>query len=143
MTRSEIVLPMATKNVSSARMTAKENLQRVAFSPGEFAVLFGKSQTWGYRQIYAGKVKTITEHGRILIPAKEVERILAAAGIYSGEKKRVPKRAVSKAELWKRVVMGQRKAKSSDGKPRRSPSLARLRSAKAEVGPSLPRLKEP
>ena len=50
--------------------------QRVTFSPGEFAALFGKSQTWGYRQIYAGKVKTITEYGRILIPASEVDRIL-------------------------------------------------------------------
>jgi len=60
--------------------------KRVAFSPAEFAALFGKSQTWGYRQIYAGKVRTITRHGRILIPAADVERILAEAGIYTGEK---------------------------------------------------------
>lgn len=36
-----------------------------AYSPSEFAELFGKSQTWGYRQIYAGKVNAITEHGRV------------------------------------------------------------------------------
>ena len=41
----------------------KAPLERVAFSPGEFAALFGKEQTLGYRQIYAGKVKAISEHG--------------------------------------------------------------------------------
>lgn len=60
--------------------------KRLAFSPGEFAELFGKSQTWGYRQIYAGNVKTITEYGRILIPASEAEKILAKAGVYNGIK---------------------------------------------------------
>ena len=45
-------------------MTKNPNGDRVAFSPGEFAALFGKSQTWGYRQIYAGKVKAIDEYGR-------------------------------------------------------------------------------
>ena len=58
----------------------------MAFSPKEFAELFGKSQTWGYRQIYAGKVKAITEHGRFLIPAAEGEMILQKAGIYDGLK---------------------------------------------------------
>lgn len=69
-------------------MPAEAELQRVAYSPGEFAALFGKSQTWGYRQIYAGKVKAITEHGRILVPASEVERILGSAGRYEGQKKK-------------------------------------------------------
>lgn len=67
-------------------MATKHPLERVAFSPGEFAELFGKSQTWGYRQIYAGKVKAITEHGRILIPAAEVNSILRTAGVYDGIK---------------------------------------------------------
>lgn len=74
-------------------------LKRVAFSPGEFAALFGKSQTWGYRQIYAGKVKAITEHGRILIPAAEVEVILQTAGIYNGLKQKAAK--MTKAEIQK------------------------------------------
>jgi hypothetical protein len=69
-------VPKST-SVASARLT---------LSPCEFASLFGRSQTWGYRQIYAGKVKTITEYGRILIPAAEVDRILASAGIYQGLK---------------------------------------------------------
>ncbi len=58
----------------------------MAFSPGEFAKLFGKSQTWGYRQINCGKVKAITAYGRILIPTAEVEAVLKTAGIYDGMK---------------------------------------------------------
>ena len=106
---------------------------RVTFSPGEFAALFGKSQTWGYRQLYAGKVKSITEYGRILIPASEVERILAEAGIYNGEKKRVAKE-VSKAELWKRFVSARKAAQSAGGKSKRSAVLARLRPPSARTG---------
>ena len=117
-------------------MASQVSLNRVAFSPGEFATLFGKEQTWGYRQIYAGKVKTITEHGRILIPAAEVERIVGKAGIYNGEKKRVSKKEVSKAELWKQLIARQRAAKGDGGQPKRSAALARLRpaSAKEEKG---------
>ena len=88
--------------------------KRVAYSPGEFAELFGKSQTWGYRQIYAGKVNAITEHGRILIPAKEVERVLESAGIYNGREK--PKQAKARLEkltpeqqnIWQRFVQLRR-----------------------------------
>lgn len=95
--------------------------------------MFGKSQTWGYRQLYAGKVKSITEYGRILIPAAEVERILAEAGIYNGEKKRVAK-VVSKAELWQRYVASTKRARGSNEKRKRSAALARLRPAPASGG---------
>ena len=115
----------------------ESSVKRVAYSPGEFAALFGKSQTWGYRQMYAGKVKAITEHGRILIPAAEVERILAEAGIYNGEKKNVSKK-VSKADLWKQYLASQRKAKRDVTKPKRSATLARLRHARAESGNGKP-----
>jgi hypothetical protein len=87
---------------------------RVAFSPGEFAALFGKSQTWGYRQIYAGKVKTITEYGRILIPAAEVERILGKAGTYDGLKPKVKAKAPKKnkkVDTWRQFLDEQRKGK--------------------------------
>lgn len=82
---------------------------RVAYSPGEFAELFGKSQTWGYRQIYAGKVNAITEHGRILIPASEVERILQSAGIYNGKPTKTVKKGRDKLppeqeSIWRRFV---------------------------------------
>ena len=49
--------------------------------------MFGKSQTWGYRQIYAGNVKTISDRGRIMIPANEVESILSRASRYEGQPK--------------------------------------------------------
>ena len=98
-------------------------LKRVAFSPGEFAELFGKSQTWGYRQIYAGKVNAITEHGRILIPAKEVERVLESAGIYNGREK--PKQAKARLEkltpeqksIWHRFVERRRESQKQIEKP--------------------------
>ena len=114
-------------------MPSNSSSQRVTFSPGEFAAMFGKSQTWGYRQLYAGKVKSITEYGRILIPASEVERILAEAGIYNGEKKRVAKE-VSKAELWERSVAARKAAHLKDGKSKRSAVLARLRLPSTEAG---------
>jgi hypothetical protein len=85
-------------------------LDRVAFSPGEFASLFGKSQTWGYRQIYAGKVKTVTELGRILIPAREVERVLGKAGAYNGLKPKVPKGG-HKLNAWRRFTAERRRPK--------------------------------
>lgn len=76
-------------------MSAGQKPERVALTPGEFAALFGKEKTWGYRQIYHQKVKTITQHGRILIPAKEVERILGEAGLYDGSRPLKAKTAIS------------------------------------------------
>ena len=106
------------------------NSDRVAFSPGEFAALVGKEQTWGYRQIYAGKVKTITEHGRILIPASEVDRILGKAGTYDGlkTKVKVPKRG-SKLDAWRRFLSARRKTKGAPSKVASGAALARLRPA--------------
>ena len=74
------------------------DFKRVAFSPAEFAALFGKSQTWGYRQIYSGKIKAITDHGRTLIAAAEVDRILQSSGIYSGREVKIPR---TKAQIKK------------------------------------------
>ena len=100
-------------------------MERVAFSPGEFAALFGKSQTWGYRQIYSQKVSAITEHGRILIPAKEVERILGTAGAYNGMKPKVAKPG-KKLEGWRQFILDQRKRKAGPAKPAAAPLLRRL-----------------
>ena len=108
-------------------MSEALSLKRVAYSPGEFAELFGKSQTWGYRQIYAGKVNAITQHGRILIPAKEVERILESAGIYNGMEK--PKQAKARIEkltpeqksIWHRFIEHRREgpAQSEQAEPKK------------------------
>lgn len=109
-------------------MPAETGRKRVAFSPGEFAALFGKSQTWGYRQIYAGKVKTITEYGRLQIPASEVERILASAARYEGQKKAVPRtksefqaRRTELQSAWRHFI-----ARRHDGKARVTKKPARV-----------------
>ena len=60
---------------------------RLGFSPAEFAALFGRSPTYGYRQLYLGRVKAISDAGRILIPRSEVERFLARAGEYNPQSK--------------------------------------------------------
>jgi hypothetical protein len=70
------------------RSQRKKNIplgERAGLSPSEFSQLFGKQKVWGYRQIYQGRVKTITDLGRILIPRSEVERILATAVPYNGK----------------------------------------------------------
>ncbi len=54
-------------------------LERAAVTPNEFAGLFGKQTTWGYRQIYEGRVRTIKTLGRTLIPTSEVRRLLDTA----------------------------------------------------------------
>jgi hypothetical protein len=55
---------------------------RAAYSPAEFAKSFGKHPSWAYRLLYGGKVHAITDLGRILIPASELERVLSLAQPY-------------------------------------------------------------
>jgi hypothetical protein len=57
--------------------------ERLGYSAAEFAGLFGRSPTWGYRQIYAGRVKTICNCGRILVPRPEVDSLLARCADYN------------------------------------------------------------
>lgn len=66
-------------------------MDKVTFSPAEFAEVFGKERTWAYRQLYAGKVQAITEFGRTMIPKSEVDRMLKEAGRYLGAKSKVKK----------------------------------------------------
>lgn len=73
-------------------MPESNGIKRLAYTPGEFAEFFGKSQTWAYRQIYANKIKAISAHGRIIIPLSEVERILGAAEEYNGRKRKRKKK---------------------------------------------------
>jgi hypothetical protein len=65
--------------------------QRAAYSPTEFAALFGRKKTWSYRQLYAGRVRAITTLGQLMIPRSEAERLLASATIFNGDPKRAPK----------------------------------------------------
>ena len=68
-------------NISSTKP-----LEKVVLTPTEFASLFGRHYTWAYRQIYAGKVKVISNLGRIMIPRSEVDRLLQQTETYTGKK---------------------------------------------------------
>jgi len=56
--------------------------KRAGYSVREFAALFGRHASWGYRALYSGRVKALTDLGRVLIPATEVDRLLKTAGPY-------------------------------------------------------------
>jgi len=79
----------ADEKVESSPKPSKKSAvalsDRAAFSPTEFASLFGKGAVWGYRQLYAGRVKAIQTLGHTMIPRTEVDRILASATEYQGE----------------------------------------------------------
>jgi Helix-turn-helix domain len=57
--------------------------ERLGYSAAEFAALFGRSPTWGYRQIYAGRIKPVADCGRIIIPRSEVDSVLARRREYN------------------------------------------------------------
>lgn len=63
-------------------MTKKATV-RAAYTPGEFAAAFGRHPSWTYRLLYAQKIKAVTDMGRILIPASEVDRVLGTAKPYN------------------------------------------------------------
>lgn len=56
---------------------------RAAFSPREFAAACGRHPSWAYRLLYAQKIQAVTDLGRILIPASELDRVLRAAEPYN------------------------------------------------------------
>lgn len=91
--------------------------ERAAYSPQEFSALFGKSQTWGYRQIYAGKVQAISQFGRLMIPAGEVERIVKTADEYSGRVTRASpsprklQKMPTAETIWRKYLAGRRTEK--------------------------------
>jgi hypothetical protein len=64
--------------------------RRAAYSPKEFAELCGRHSSWAYRLLYGGKVRALTDLGRILIPASELERVLSLAQPYDPKPKRKP-----------------------------------------------------
>jgi hypothetical protein len=64
-----------------------QTTSRAAYSPAEFAASCGRHPTWAYRLLYANKLKAVTELGRILIPASELERVLGLAEPYNPKPK--------------------------------------------------------
>jgi hypothetical protein len=61
----------------------QQAIDRAAYSPAEFAAACGRHPTWTYRLLYSGKIHAITELGRILIPATELQRVLSLAQRYN------------------------------------------------------------
>ena len=74
--------------------------EKRAFTPAEFAALFGREKTWTYRLLYAGKINGISDYGRMMIPASEAVRIESEGKRYLGRrnaaKKSVPKKMARK-----------------------------------------------
>jgi hypothetical protein len=61
-----------------------------AYTPEEFASLFGHEKTWSYRLVWAGKISPWPEgYGKMMIPASEVARLEAMGERYNGKKKKV------------------------------------------------------
>jgi hypothetical protein len=69
------------------RQDQNQSTNRAAYSPAEFAASCGKHPTWAYRLLYANKIRAITELGRILIPASELERVMSLAQPYNPKRK--------------------------------------------------------
>jgi len=86
----------AAKTQSRLPMSLNE---RLGYSPAEFAALFGRSPTWGYRQIYAGRVKPVADCGRLIIPRAEVESVLARRREYNPTKGNCHRIANAKVEM--------------------------------------------
>lgn len=79
-------------------MQTKHTLSREGYSPAEFARSLGKHPTWTYRNLYAGKLKAVTQFGRLLIPRSEMERLMATAAPYEPKPKPKKKKANDSGE---------------------------------------------
>jgi hypothetical protein len=67
---------------AEATNPANRLTKRAAYSPAEFAESCGKHPSWAYRLLYGGKIRALTDLGRILIPVSELERVLSSAAPY-------------------------------------------------------------
>jgi hypothetical protein len=77
-----------TANTKSGKKQIVAAFPRAAYSIAEFAALFGREQTWGYRMVYGGKVKVIPSEdirGGNMVPHSEVERLLSKAQTYNDD----------------------------------------------------------
>jgi hypothetical protein len=67
--------------------TQTQSSHRAAYSPKEFAASCGRHPSWAYRLLYGGKIRAISELGRLLIPASELQRVLNLAQPYDPKPK--------------------------------------------------------
>jgi hypothetical protein len=83
-------------------------IERLDYSPAEFAALFGRSPTWDYRQIYAGRVRPVADCGRLIIPRAEVESVLARRREYNPAQAAItPPQAVQVLPHSRRTAKGK------------------------------------
>lgn len=76
------------------------------YTPAEFAALFGRTKTWTYRLHYAGKIKCITDYGKLMVPASEAARIEADAGSHRSRKELAKEPSVETIESAKKPTKG-------------------------------------
>lgn len=117
---------------------------KATYTPAEFAAFFGKERTWGYRQLYAGKVKAITKLGQTLIPHSEVDKLLNGAERYRGAPSHTKRAAKKRAKKNAPVSKGAKKwtAAVKQRKKHAPPPQSSVRSADAHT-PSLPKSLHP
>lgn len=115
-------------------------MEKVTYTPSEFAAVFGKERTWAYRQLYAGKVKAITKLGQTQIPHSEVEKLLNGAERYRGAPSHTKRAAKKRAKKKQPASKGAKKwtAAIKQRKKHGSPPPANARSEDAHT-PSLPK----
>jgi hypothetical protein len=68
-------------------ISLSELSERLAFSPRESGAVIGKSATYIYRQIYAGRLKPISDCGRLMISRDELQRFLSRGSEYNPQPK--------------------------------------------------------
>ena len=73
-------------------------LKRFAYSPAEFAAACGRHPSWAYRLLYGGKLNAITDTGRLLIPASEIEKLMGSAQPYDPQPKPRKRKAAKSTE---------------------------------------------
>ncbi len=63
-----------------------QNDNKPFYTVAEFAALFGKERTWGYRQLLKGVIQAITGYGETMIPRSEYDRLLNDKKRYLGRR---------------------------------------------------------
>ena len=70
-----------------------QNDNKPFYTVAEFAALFRKERTWGYRLLTKGKIDAITGYGETMIPHSEREKVLNDKQRYMGRRRtRGPKK---------------------------------------------------
>ena len=58
----------------------RDEVERLAYSPGELARALGISKTYAYQLLREGRIKSIRVGWRWLVPVREVEAFLRSKG---------------------------------------------------------------